>query len=475
LGATAADRAARHLSAAHDYLAAGDKIRARAAAERAVECDPYDVDAVDLGSRLALDQTDFDAAASMLTRLLTAKEDRFSDAQAQHRALLSYRLGHARAQRGDTRQAQPALEGAIRLAPDSEGATLARRELVDLLKASDDPARRETVATLLAAITHATGARQDLVAWGEEMRRQNKADAARATLELAIAAGHTADVHQSAYLSTHKSYQMRDDEPYKATVEDRSLTISEEHPLSSVASTLAEAAALIWPDLDEALSRAGCGGAKRMPAASKAPAVGMFPRLTTALGTGAVMLYFADSQTDVTVVAAGTPVIVLGRRLTTEASPPPLDEIRAILARAVELTKPEHLAFAGLPPRDATRLLTSVVRLFGPPALREAVSAFVDEDVQRAHDEAVKGALPVKLRTRLEALLSAMPVSALDNARYLAVCERNADRAALLLGGDAATIVKIASERGDGAEHLIRAVGHPAWLATRAKLGVGVR
>jgi hypothetical protein len=35
--------------------------------------------------------------------------------------------------------------------------------------------------------------------------------------------------------------------------------------------------------------------------------------------------------------------------------------------------------------------------------------------------------------------------------------------------------VKIASERGDGAEHLIRAVGHPAWLATRAKLGVGVR
>jgi hypothetical protein len=201
----------------------------------------------------------------------------------------------------------------------------------------------------------------------------------------------------------------------------------------------------------------------------------MFPRLTTALGTGAVMLYFADSQTDVTVVAAGTPVIVLGRRLTTEASPPPLDEIRAILARAVELTKPEHLAFAGLPPRDATRLLTSVVRLFGPPALREAVSAFVDEDVQRAHDEAVKGALPVKLRTRLEALLSAMPVSALDNARYLAVCERNADRAALLLGGDAATIVKIASERGDGAEHLIRAVGHPAWLATRAKLGVGVR
>jgi hypothetical protein len=187
------------------------------------------------------------------------------------------------------------------------------------------------------------------------------------------------------------------------------------------------------------------------------------------------MLYFADTQADVTVVAAGTPVIVLGRRLTTEASPPPLEEIRAVLARGVELTKPEHLAFAGLPPRDATRLLTSVVRLFGPQPLREAVSAFVDEDVQRAHDEAVKGALPVKLRTRLEGLLSNMPASALDNARYLMVCERNADRAALLLGGDPKTIVACARARNDGVEHLIRAIGHPAWLTTRQKLGVGVR
>ncbi|HUS29773.1 MAG TPA: hypothetical protein VMZ53_14815 [Kofleriaceae bacterium] len=474
-GATPADRAARHLSAAHDYLAAGDKIRARAAAERAVEHDPYDVDAVDLASTLALDQTDFDAAVGMLTRLLTAKDDRFTATQAAHRAMLSYRLGHARTQRGDVRQAIPALERAVQLAPESDGATLARRSLVELSKQSDDPNRKEQAAAHLAAITHATGALADLVAWGDEMRRQNRADAARATLELAIACGHTADVHQSAYLQINKAYQMRDDESYKAVVDDPSMLVSEDHPLAAIASTLAEAAALIWPDLEETLSRAGCAGAKRIPATSKAAAVGMFPRLTTALGTGAVMLYFADTQADVTVVAAGTPVIVLGRRLTSEASPPPLEETRALLARAVQLTKPEHLAFAGLPPRDATRLLTSVVRLFGPPALREVVSAFVDEDVQRAHDEAVKGALPVKLRTRLEGLLATMPAGALDNARYLMVCERNADRAALLVGGAPQTIVACAKTRGDGVEHLIRAIGHPSWLATRQKLGVGVR
>jgi tetratricopeptide (TPR) repeat protein len=474
-GATPADRAARHLRAAYDYLAVGDKARASAAANRAVEMDPYDVDAVDFASQIALEHGDVDSAAAMLTRLLTAKDDRVTSTQGAHRALLSYRLGAARAQRGDTRQAIPALEHAVQLAPESEGATAARRTLVELAKQDNDPSRRDALAAHLAAIAQATGALADLVAWGDEMRRQSKVDAARATLELAVSCGHPPDVHQKSFLQINKPYQMRDDEPYKGTLDDHSLLVSEEHPLAPIASTLAEAAALMWPDLEEALTRQGCAGAKRIPPTSKAPAVGMFPKLTNALGTGAIMLYFTDTQQDVTVVAAATPVIVLGRRLATEATPPPLDETRALIARAVELTRPEHIAFAGLPPRDATRLLTSIVRLFGPPALREAVSAFVDEDMQRGHDEFVKGALPIKLRTRLEQLLSAMPATALDNAKYVAVCERNADRAALLLGGDPRAIVALARARNDGFEHLIRAVAQPNWLPTRQRLGVGIR
>jgi tetratricopeptide (TPR) repeat protein len=472
-GSSAAERSQRHLSAAHDYLAAGDKVRARAAAERAVEADPYDVDAVDVASNLAIDQSDVEAAAAMLTRLLTAKDDRL--ANAAHRAVLSARLGTARSQRGDARQAIQAFEQAIAIAPDSDGAITARRALVDIAKQSDDPSRREAVLGHLAAIVHGSGALPDLVAWADELRRQNKVDAARATLDLAVACGHTPDVHQLSYLQINKPYEMRDDEPYKAIVEDTSL-VTEDHPLAAIGATLAEAAALIWPNLDEGLARTGCEGAKRIPATSHAPAVSMFPRLTTALGAGAVMLYFAESAPDATVVAAGTPVIVLGKRLSSEATPPPADEIRAHLARAVELTRPEHLAFAGLPPREATRLLTSVVRLFGPVALREAVSALLaDEDVQRAHDEIVKDALPVKLRTRLEQLLAPLPATALDNAKYTATCQRTADRAALLVGGSAAAIVANIKARGETTSHLIRAIGHPQWLATRTKLGIGVR
>src|SRR5262249_54397326 len=154
------------------------------------------------------------------------------------------------------------------------------------------------------------------------------------------------------------------------------------------------------------------------------------------LGVGAVMLYQHEDAPDVCVVAAATPVIVLGPRMSAELPQLSPGEVRALLARGVELTRPEHLVFAGLPARDATRLLTSVVRLFGPPHLRDAVSALLpDEDAQLENDEMVKAALPVKLRTRLEQVIAGLPADALDNARYLATCHRNADRAALLLGG----------------------------------------
>jgi hypothetical protein len=417
----------------------------------------------------------------MLTRLVTAKDDRFSATDAAHRALLSYRLGHARSERGDARQAISAYERAIALAPDSEGATAARRALVEFAKQGQDadPGRREALAAHLAAITASTGALTDLVAWADELRRQQKMDGARATLELAIASGHTPDVHQSAFLQVNKPYTMRDDEPYKLVLEDRGLitgAFGEDSALASIAGTLAEAAALMWPDLDEAFARTGVPGARRVPSASHAAAVSMFPRLTTVLGIGAVMLYEHEDAPDISVIAAGTPVIVLGPRLASESNAVPTAEVRALLARAVELTRPEHLAFAGLPPREATRLLTSIARLFGSSSLRESVSALlVDEEVQRAHDDMVKAALPVKLRTRLEQLLAGLPASGLDNARYLATCHRNADRAALLLGGDAAVIVAGARARGDQTEHLIRAIGQPTWLATRAKLGVGIR
>jgi tetratricopeptide (TPR) repeat protein len=475
-GATPGDRAARHLRAARDYLAAGDVARARAAAERAVDSDPYDVDAVDLASGLAIDHGDVDAASGMLTRLVSAKDDRLPAGDTARRAALSARLGHARAQRGDARQAMAAYDRAIAIAPGSDGATHAHRGVVELLRASDDPARREAIALHLQAITAATGALGDLVAWADELRRQGAADAGRATLDLALACGHVADVHQRAFLSIHTPHAMRDDEPFKAALDGDRALVSDpaEAALGGFAVALAEAAALLWPDLEETLARNDAASARRIPAARHAAAAAMFSRIATALGAGAVMLYERDAGPDVTVVSAATPVIVLGPRMLADTTP--TTELRAILTRAVELTRPEHVAFAGLALADVTRLVASVVRLFGPGPLRDVANALIgDPDVQRGHDDMVKAALPVKVRARFELQLATLPPAALDVPRYRAACERSADRAALLLGGDPGTIAALAAARGERVDHLISAVAQPAWLPLRARLGLGVR
>jgi tetratricopeptide (TPR) repeat protein len=480
-GATPADRAARYLRAARDYLAAGDAARARAAADRAVDSDPYDVDAVDLASGLAFDQGEPDAAAAMLTRLLTARDDRLSAGQADRRAGLSYRLGHARAQRGDLRQAAAAYEIAIAIAADSDGAIHARRALVELARAAPDPGPREAIAHHLQAITAATGALGDLVAWADELRRHGAAAAAPATLELAIACGHPVDFHQRAFLSIHTPYAMRDDEQYRAALDaDRALIPDPGElarggiDLGPLAIALTEAAALVWPDLDDTLARHAASGARRLAATRHAPASAMLSRIAAALGAGAVMLYERDDGPDAEVIAAATPVIVLGPRMLAGATP--AGELRAILARAVELTRPEHAAFAGLSEADGARLIASVVRLFGPAALREATAALVDDpDVQRGHGDMVKAALPVRLRGRFEQLLAGVSPAALDLARYRAACERSADRAALLVGGDPVTIAALAAARGDGHGHLIAALAQPGWLPLRTRLGLGVR
>src|SRR4029079_12679496 len=70
-GSTGGARAARFVRAARDYIHAGDVDRARVAANRAVEADAYDLDAIDLASELALRSDDAEAAAAVLGRGLS--------------------------------------------------------------------------------------------------------------------------------------------------------------------------------------------------------------------------------------------------------------------------------------------------------------------------------------------------------------------------------------------------------------------
>lgn len=482
-GANQAERSARYLRAAQGYRAAGDLGRARAAADRAVDADPYDLAAADLASQLALGADDTHAAAELLGRCLSSKDDR----EPVLRAKLAARLGAARAARGDAKRARQALERAVALAPDSEGATAARRTLVELLRGEDAAggegdgearaARRQATQELLRSVAQATGELADLVEWAGELRRADAGELGRDALEVAIGMGHVADVHQAAFLSVHKPIAMRADEPYKSSLRaaDHAM-FGAPGPLSPLGIALQEAAPQLWPELGEVLGRVGLTPQNRIPATSHADAVAMWPRLTTAVGAGASVLYQRDdaSGPDVEILCGGSTLVVLGPRLTGQLPPPPPAELRAILARAAALTRPEHLVFVGLPSPDLARLVASCARLFGPPALRQAAQRFViDADVQRAYEDMIRGVLTVKLRARIEEALAAPGLSELDLAGTIEASQRSADGAALALGTDLTAVVRVVSGRGAAATHLVKMLAHPGWPATRQRLRRG--
>lgn len=486
-GANAAERSARYLRAAGSYRAVGDLTRARAAADRAVDADPYDLAAVDLSSQLALAADDGHAAAEILGRCLSSKDDR----EPVLRASLAARLGAVRAARGDQKRARQALERAVALAPESEGATAARRTLVELLRGEDvdgDTAvdssagsartsRRQSMQELLRSVAHATGELPDLVEWAGELRRADAGELGRDAYEVAIGLGHTPDVHQAAFLSVHRPHAMRADEPYKSSLRAADLAMfGAPGALTPLGIAIHEAAPQLWPELGEVLARVGLAPQQRIAATSHADAVAMWPRLTTAAGAGASVLYQREDPggPDVEILCGVSTLVVLGPRMTGLAPPPPPAEMRAILARAAALTRPEHLVFAGLPPQELARLVAACARLFGPPPLRQAAQRFViDADVQRAYEDMIRGVLTVKLRGRIEEALSTPGLAELDLAGTIEATQRAADCTALALGTDLASVVRVVASRGASPTQLAKLVANPGWPATRQRLRKG--
>ena len=491
-GGSAAERGARFTRAASDYVAGGDRDRARAAAERAVEADPYDLDAVTIASELLVAAGALEEAATILGRALSQKDGADADETTlARRASLWTRLGQVRLSRGDVKSGVPALEKAIAIAPESDAAIDARRRLLEVWRpqAGGAPAAgvsRDQVIELLRAIAEATAERADVVAWADELRRAERPEA-RWALELVQAIGHPLDVHQAAYLSTHKPpAPMPPDAAYRgaATPADVAalLVDPEERGLAAVATALAESVALLVPNPDETLERVGAPGARRVSATAKLTAAEMAPRIASALGTGPTVLYVRDAESgaspsaprDVQVVAGGTPMIVLGPRLVG-AELPPAGELRVLLGRAAMLAQPQRLIFAGAPLEDARRLLAAVIRVFGPPSLAGAAARLTgadqDEDVQRVHDEHVRTTLPVRLRGQLQQLLASASPRDLDLDAFLAAAERTADRGGLLASDDPAAAFAAVRARGADPHHLLRAALAPGWQPLRAKLG----
>jgi hypothetical protein len=253
--------------------------------------------------------------------------------------------------------------------------------------------------------------------------------------------------------------------------------------LGVILNTVWEAAPLLWPETAEALLRSGVADALRVAPPSDIPAVNMFPRITAALGAPATVLYTSRDAAapDIQIVCAAAPIVVLGPRLQSAGKDPATrSALRFLLGRTAEMLRPENIIASGLPQADYLNLLGALLRLFGPPHLANALPAeFRDQEAMREHDEALRTALPVKLRERLAMLLEDATARDIDPDRYWSALDRAADRAGLLACGDIATAIQNAGAVDEQsrrvARHLIMTALSPSYLRARASLGVGVR
>ena len=145
--------------------------------------------------------------------------------------------------------------------------------------------------------------------------------------------------------------------------------------------------------------------------------------------------------------------------------------MRFLLARAAELVRPSRIVAAGQPAKVWEQLIASLWRIFGDADTASEVS-----ESQHLQDEELRTTLPVRARAKLEDLLSERPQLAGSAAptRFLAACQRAADRSGLLLCGDMDSALRYAAWQDDQT-HLLRMPLQPAYLATRAQLGIDVK
>ena len=470
-GSDAAERATQFKQAAASYIAAGEPDLARAAAERAVAADPYDVTGLTVLSELMLNDEDYEEAAAILGRALS-RESNVDDETVARRALLWFRLAQAREARGDSNGAIQAYQRSVESAPDSEGAMKSRAELVELW--SDSAEHREDVREFQRLVATSTKDVRDVVGYGYALRSANRALEACFVLRAASVLGHELTKSEQLFLAATPSRALAADEGYRGVLAEglRVQLIDEpdDEPLSSILRGLWEAAPILWSHASEALERVGVTDAERVGASSTLMAASMFPRIAEALHTPASVLWTSGEggAEDARAVTVSPPIIAIGPRVQGKHEDvPSAPGLRFLLGRACEQARPERILAAGMPAEDFKRLVSSVTRLFG----REELQMAVADEVERHRDEALHANLSVRLRLQLQELFDSVTRPSQLNVReYLDSTRRAADRAGLLMCGSPEAA---AGELGETfPDHLVELLLHDRFFEALAILGL---
>jgi tetratricopeptide (TPR) repeat protein len=245
------------------------------------------------------------------------------------------------------------------------------------------------------------------------------------------------DTDGRSFLDTYEPPQVAADEPFGGVLSDaeRRTALAPQHgsALDDVLTTIWEAAPLLF---DRTLREFGTDQDHRISPLDEGNLARVFSALARALEIKNTGLYLRtdvvaqQSPPDIPVVVAATapPSVIVSPEMLEY----PLDRMRFILGRALDLSQPPNLLAVGLAPREFAELIGDILRAFHPRHVRS--KGVSQEARQRA--ERLRRKLPYKTARRLGELFRERPDAPFDSSRWREAVRLNANRVALALSGN---------------------------------------
>jgi hypothetical protein len=296
-----------------------------------------------------------------------------------------------------------------------------------------EAAQRNNRMLVMADITRTDALR----ALADTYAGQGRTDPARCCYEVLDLLG-AAEPGDLAYLQAHPAPVLKPEDPYSGTIEEADRVRYLAHPEARV---MAEVFSSIWegvPGLGKTtLETLGVSAGDKVSPISEQDIGKVWGQTAKALDNKRTNLYinFDPKFEGVELVVSPPPAIVIDQRLSAEAESP---ETRFRLGRALELTRPEYILAATIPPREFASLFSSVLKAFHPRHARWRAGEKSADQVAK-----IKKLLPYKVAKRLVELLQESHETPFSSARWRAVVLESGARAGLLMCGDLRAAARI--------------------------------
>ncbi|MCG5055911.1 MAG: tetratricopeptide repeat protein [Myxococcales bacterium] len=271
----------------------------------------------------------------------------------------------------------------------------------------------------------------------QSFARDGKRDWARCTLEVLDVLG-LATADDQAFLAAHPARTLKPDEPYAGVI-DADARFA--YLLAPEATQLGEVFATIWEgglDLDgPSLESLGVTSEDKISPLSEQEVAKIFAEISKALDNQRPSFYVAWSPEveEMSIALTRPAAVVMPSVLATQGSSA---EKRFAIGRTLELTRPEGLLAAAIPPRAFTHLFGSVLKAFHPRHARRRGNDSASDAAAR-----LKKALPYRVAKRLGELFAEMGNDPFSSAKWRELVHHTADRAGLVACGDLATAARM--------------------------------